>query len=133
MKPLPKPTPLTRPFWEGCQAGELRIQRCSACGDYRFFPSEACHACGAPEYTWETVDGAAKVYSWIVIHRPTDESWYEDVPFAVVVGQLQLPGKPLVTGTLKGADPQCVTADMPVKATFEAVSEDIALLRWVPA
>lgn len=28
MKPAPKPTPETQPFWDGTAAGELRIQRC---------------------------------------------------------------------------------------------------------
>ncbi len=26
---LPQPTPETRHFWDGCKAGELRLQRCS--------------------------------------------------------------------------------------------------------
>ena len=30
--PLPRPTALSRPFWEGCREGELRVQRCLACG-----------------------------------------------------------------------------------------------------
>ena len=131
MKPLPKPTALTQPFWDGAKAGELRIQKCTSCGDYRFFPSEGCHGCGSPEYNWEKVDGKAQVYSWIVIHRPTDEAWYEDVPFAVIVGQLNLPGKPLVTGTYKGDDLDAISSDMMVRPVFEAVSEDISLLRWL--
>ena len=44
-RPLPRITPLTRPFWEGCRAGELRLQRCTSCGDYRFFPAEGCPRC----------------------------------------------------------------------------------------
>ena len=27
----PKPTPGTRHFWDGTQAGELRLQRCDGC------------------------------------------------------------------------------------------------------
>ena len=31
-KPIPAPTHETRPYWEGCKAHELRIQRCGECG-----------------------------------------------------------------------------------------------------
>ncbi|NKR63394.1 hypothetical protein GS486_07760 [Rhodococcus hoagii] len=37
--PLPEPTVLSKPFWDGCVAGELRYQRCTACG-HRAFASE---------------------------------------------------------------------------------------------
>ena len=30
-KPVPEPTPETQPFWDGCAAGELRLQRCTDC------------------------------------------------------------------------------------------------------
>jgi hypothetical protein len=29
----PKPTPETQHFWDGTQAGELRLQRCDACAN----------------------------------------------------------------------------------------------------
>jgi len=34
-------------FWEGTQAGELRIQSCNACGALRHPPGPACPECGA--------------------------------------------------------------------------------------
>jgi uncharacterized OB-fold protein len=131
-KPLPRPTPLTRPFWEGCRLGELRLQRCTGCGRFRFFPSEACHLCGAPDYTWEAVEPAGRVYSWIVVRRAVDEAWAGDVPFAVVVVRLDVPGEPLLTGTLTGCPLDAIEAGMEVRAEFEAVNEDISLLRWRP-
>ena len=29
---LPQVDDLNRPFWDGCAAGELRLQRCAGCG-----------------------------------------------------------------------------------------------------
>ena len=34
-------------FWEGTGAGELRIQKCNACGALRLPPGPACPACDA--------------------------------------------------------------------------------------
>ena len=47
---LPQPTPETRHFWDGCKAGELRLQRCMACEKSYFPPRPFCPACGSPVY-----------------------------------------------------------------------------------
>src|SRR5260370_42572179 len=44
---LPTPTPETAHFWEGCKAGELRLQRCAACAEAYFPPRPFCPACGS--------------------------------------------------------------------------------------
>ncbi len=41
-KPVPEPTPETQPFWDGCAAGELRLQRCTICGQAYFYPRPVC-------------------------------------------------------------------------------------------
>lgn len=136
MKPLPRITDLSRPYWEGCAAGDLRLQRCLGCGNYRFFPSEACHSCGHPSFEWEPVTPRATVYSWIVVHRPVDEYWADDVPFAIVVGQMDLPGRPLLTGTLSHPDGEwglaTIEAGMPLRASFQRVTDEVHLLVWHP-
>jgi uncharacterized protein len=39
---VPKPTPETEHYWEGTRLGELRIQRCNACGQAYFYPRPSC-------------------------------------------------------------------------------------------
>ena len=43
----PQPTPETQHFWDGTRAGELRLQRCNACGKVYFPPRPFCPACAA--------------------------------------------------------------------------------------
>ena len=43
----PKPTPETRHFWDGTQAGELRLQRCDACANVYFPPRPFCPKCAS--------------------------------------------------------------------------------------
>ncbi len=43
----PKPTPETQHFWDGTQAGELRLQRCDACANVYFPPRPFCPACAS--------------------------------------------------------------------------------------
>ena len=44
---LPQPTPETQHFWDGTQAGELRLQRCDACSNVYFPPRPFCPKCAS--------------------------------------------------------------------------------------
>ncbi|MEU7748399.1 zinc ribbon domain-containing protein [Nonomuraea sp. NPDC049158] len=59
MKPVPRPTPETQPFWDGTAAGELRIQRCMACARHYFYPRPGCPHCGSADVEWVRVSGRA--------------------------------------------------------------------------
>lgn len=131
-KPMPRPTALTRPFWEGCREGELRLQCCEGCGDYRFFPAEGCPGCGSPAHRWQTVSPVGRIYTWLIVHRQIDAAWDEDLPYAIVVVELEVPGRPLLTGTLKDCHLDAIEGGMRVRASFDAVTDEISLLRWHP-
>ncbi len=73
-KPVPVPTPETQPFWDGCAAGELRIQRCDDCGRPYFYPRPVCPACGSQNVRWFTASGRATLYSYVINHRPAPAS-----------------------------------------------------------
>ena len=38
MIPLPRPTALSEPHWNGCREGKLMVQRCKDCGSHIFMP-----------------------------------------------------------------------------------------------
>ena len=54
---IPVPTPETAHFWEGARAGELRLQRCTACGEAYFPPRAFCPDCGSREVAVERASG----------------------------------------------------------------------------
>ena len=47
-------------FWEGTAAGELRIQKCNACGELRHPPGPVCPACHAMDRGYVVASGAAR-------------------------------------------------------------------------
>src|SRR6185503_3786591 len=67
---VPEPSPETRPFWEGCKAGELRLQRCLSCSHTYFPPRPFCPKCAHREVTWFKASGKGKLYSYVIHHRP---------------------------------------------------------------
>ena len=56
-KPLPIVTEESRPFWDGCREGKLRLQYCEQCKQYQFYPRLYCMQCGAETPSWVEVSG----------------------------------------------------------------------------
>ena len=44
-KPMPVPTEISAPFWEGLKAERLLIQQCERCSHWVFYPRRHCPAC----------------------------------------------------------------------------------------
>lgn len=132
-KPLPRPTIDTKEFWEGCRRGELTIQRCKDCGRYRFYPCPMCHFCGSMNAEWVKMSGRGKVYTWTVIRKAADPAWKDDLPYTVVVVELDEQEGLLMPGNLLHCDPEDIQAGMPVEVVFVDVSDEITLPQWRPA
>jgi uncharacterized protein len=117
-KAVPVPTPETQPFWDGCAAGELRIQRCTACGKPYFYPRPVCPACGSRNVEWFTASGRATLYSYVINHRAAP-GFAGDVPYAIAVVQLE--EGPRMMSNIVGlpATPEALVLDMPLQVTFE--------------
>lgn len=86
---LPVIDELNRPFWEGCAAGELRIQACLSCGHLRYPISDVCPKCLAREFEWRPMSGAGEILSWVVFHHAYHPAWTNRVPYNVVLVQLR--------------------------------------------
>jgi hypothetical protein len=57
-------------FFEGTTAGELRIQKCNACGVLRHPPGPSCPECGAFDRGHVVATGTGTVFSYLVHHAP---------------------------------------------------------------
>lgn len=130
-KPVPVPTPETQPFWDGCAAGELRIQRCLDCGKPYFYPRPVCPSCGSVNVEWFTASGAATLYSYVINHRSAP-GFEDDAPYAIAV--VQLAEGPRMTTNIVGVPntPEDLVLDMPLRVTFEARG-DVQLPLFRPA
>ena len=117
-KPVPVPTPETRPYWDGCAAGELRVQRCVDCGEPYFYPRDICPACGSGRVEWFTASGQATLYSYVINHRPA-AGFEDDVPYAIAV--VELAEGPRMMTSIRGvpATPEALVLDMPLRVAFE--------------
>ena len=128
---LPVPDSVSAPYWEGCRRRELLIQRCAACGSFRFPPAPLCPHCRSRETQWVRASGRGKVYSWIVVVHPVPrEIWADKVPYVVALVELK-EGVRLPTNIVE-CDPASVEADMPVEVVFEDVAPSVTLAKFRP-
>ena len=130
-KPVPVPTPETQPFWDGCAAGELRIQRCTDCGKPYFYPRPVCPSCRSANVEWFTASGRATLYSYVINHRAAP-GFADDAPYAIAVVQLE--EGPRMMSNIRGlpATPEALELDMPLQVTFEARG-NVSLPQFEPA
>ena len=128
---LPEPTPETRHCWEGCKAGELRLQRCAACAKSYFPPRPFCPGCGSREVEVYTASGKASLYSYVINMRPRPDMGTE--PYAIAV--VKLAEGPQMMTNIVGCPqtPEALQLDMPLKVAFAAQNDDISLPFFEPA
>lgn len=129
-RPLPAITPETRHFWQGTQAGELRLQRCDACGHVYFPPRPFCAKCGSREVSVFAASGRATLYSYVIHHRPAPGF---TPPYAIAVVQLA-EGPRMMTNLVDVAQtPEALALDMPLEVTFQKMNDEISLPLFRPA
>ena len=116
------------PYWQSLRKHAATIQRCTKCGRFRFPPSASCYYCGTPGGSWEPISGKGTIYSWIVIHHPIDPRLSGDVPFTVLLVELE--EGPRVAGRLIGTSPQQLKVDMRVKVRYDDVDSELTLLNF---
>jgi uncharacterized OB-fold protein len=130
MRPLPLPDEVTAPFWEGCRRHELRMQRCAACGRFRFHPRPMCPHCLSFDVAWERVSGRGVVWSYVICHPPVLPAFAGRAPFAVAVVELaEDPGLRLV-GEVLDAAPEALRIGRKVRVAFEEIAEGVVLPQW---
>ncbi|MEU7718343.1 Zn-ribbon domain-containing OB-fold protein [Streptomyces tibetensis] len=132
-----RPVPDTdgAPFWEYAAQGELRVQACAACGEFRFPPRPCCPHCQSFESEWRPVSGRGRVWSYVVAHPPLLPDYAAQAPYNVVVVELEEAPRIRLVGNLVPGAGQPLGAfpveNLRIGARVRAVFHD-GLPQWVP-
>jgi uncharacterized OB-fold protein len=126
--PLPRPTALSRPHWDGCREGVLRVQRCRDCETYVFIPQPVCTGCFGEALDWVESSGRGVLYSFTVVHRPQQPVF--EVPYVPIIVLLEEGWHML--SNLKGLEPGEIEIGMALEVSFEKMSEEITLPYFRP-
>jgi uncharacterized OB-fold protein len=102
-------------FWQWCDKGELRLQRCDRCGHLSWPVCEACERCEGEAFSWAHMSGRAKLVSWCRFER----DYYAGVlplPWDTILVELE--EGPLFLSNPKGFTTLDAVAGMPVTLAF---------------
>ena len=127
--PLPQPTDISRPHWEGCREGKLRVQRCGDCEAFVFIPQPLCTNCQSRSLEWVESSGRGSIYSLTTVHRPQRPEF--DVPYTVAIVELD-EGWYMLSNLIDCSDEQRRIGQA-VEVCFEKMSDEITLPYFRPA
>ena len=126
--PVPTPTPVSKPYWDGCARGELLFQRCAG-GHIVFNPASRCRVCLSTDLRWEQSRGSGEIYTWSVVWRPQTPEF--QIPYVAAIVQLD-EGYQMIANVVH-CDHEDVHSGMRVVAVFHPISEEISLPYFAPA
>jgi uncharacterized OB-fold protein len=111
-------------FWEGTAKGELRIQRCNACGVLRHPPGPVCPSCHAMDRGYVVASGRGRVHSFLEHHAPFVPG--KQLPLTIALVELE-EGVRMV-----GEVPAGVAIGDEVEVWFDRVDDELTLAQWRP-
>jgi hypothetical protein len=127
-KPLPDLNDrATAAFWQGTRRGRLTAPRCTTCGYLLWPPEIVCPECHDASFEWEDVPTSGTLWSYATYHRALDPAFADDLPY--VVGLIDLAPGVKMYGIVLG-DPDAMAIGRRVEAVFDAVTDDVTMVRW---
>lgn len=129
-KPLPRPSAESQPFWDAAREHRLMLQKCKACGKFRFPPSQRCVHCLSGDHEWTEVSGTGKVFSFVTYHRLYHKGWDGELPYVVAV--IELDEGPRLVSTVANCKADDVACDMKVKVVFDDVTPETTIPKFEP-
>jgi uncharacterized OB-fold protein len=129
-KPIPKPTPWSKPFWDGCKKHELLIQRCKDCQKPNFYPKLFCPHCLSHNLEWIKASGQGKIYSYTVVYSYAPTQFSGDTPYVVAIIDLE-EGVRMMSNIVQ-CPPEKVKCNMKVQVAFDDLTKELTLPRFKP-
>jgi uncharacterized OB-fold protein len=128
--PLPDTDdPVMKPFWDGCRAERLMIQREKGSGVVHWPPKPSYWKGGKLE--WFEASGRGEIYSYVVGYEPFLPAFHDQLPHIMVLVQLE--EGPRLVGYMVSCRPEQMSFGMKVRVVFRRLTDDVTLPVWEPA
>jgi uncharacterized OB-fold protein len=132
LRPIPEPTPVSQPFWDGLAQHRIQVQYSPSLDRYVFYPRTLAPGTFADDLEWREIDGAGTLYTFTVARRPTGPPWADAQPQLLAV--VQWDAGPKFSTELIDVDPADIRIGMRVAPVFcDLPDAGITLLRYRPA
>lgn len=133
-KPLPDRQDIDNGrFWTGTDEGRLQVKHCDNCSRDHWPPRLGCPYCGSYNVEWAAVDPTGTIFSWTVVHRSQTPGFDTEVPYAVVLVELDSAKGVRMVGNLADCPPDRLKAGLAVEAVFTPAADgSVKLVNWRP-
>jgi uncharacterized OB-fold protein len=128
--PAPRPTPVSAPFWRAARQHRLELQFCGRCEAWIWYPRPFCPAC-LGDLEWCTASGNGVLYTFTVVRRAAHPAFEARVPYVHAI--VELAEGPRMTTNIIGCSAERIRIGMAVRAVFEDLNDDVALVLFQPA
>lgn len=123
-------TPLTAPYWEAAEKGNLLVQVCIDCGRLQLYPGAVCRGCWSEHLRWRSVEGSGTVWTTTVAEVPGHPAWRDAVPYCIAI--VELDEGPRLLTNIVGCDPYAVGVRQRVRLVRAGDHEPGPPLRFMP-
>ena len=128
-RPLPKPTDISRPYWDAAKNHYLAVQYCHHCKELIFYPRAVCpNDLRDDGLEWVRLSGKGKIYSYTVIRKAAHPAFMADTPYAYAIIELEEGLR--MASNIVDCDPEALSIGMDVEVTFDDVNEEITLPKF---
>jgi len=131
--PMPVPDRVTRFFWDGLAAHELRIQRCRRCHHFIHWPMELCPACLSDDLAYDVVSGRGALYSYTVAVHAFHPGVADLVPYLLAFVELEEQENLRLVSQLVDCAEEDATIGMPLEVVLEEMAPGLTLPLFRPS
>lgn len=116
----------SKPFWDGCCDGRLRLMRCRACGTPYFYPRAYCPTCWSADTEWFEASGHGTLYSFSIVHQFPLEPFASLAPYANIIVTLE-EGPRLMANWDFDVPLEQMQCDLPLRVRFRRITDILSL------
>lgn len=106
------------------------IQHCSNCATYQLPGRFVCDECFAKDPEWVEASGRGTIFTFTVVHQPYHPAFSEEIPYNVVVVELE--EGPRLVSTIAGIDNENIHVGMQVEVIFEDATREVSMPQFRP-
>jgi len=125
VKPLPIPDGDSEVFWKALKTNKLLLQNCIDCGHIQYYQQAICRLCQSKNLEHLQASGRGTIHSYSVVYRAPSAAFKEDVPYAVLLVDLE--EGPRMISKLVGNMIDQLDFDKAVRLKVVQVSDDVYL------
>ncbi len=131
IKPMPKPSKWSQPFWDNTKKHKLTLKKCKDCGHIDHPPYLYCTNCHSDSSEWIEASGKGKLVSYAINTYMVPFPFWDDMPYVLAMIDLD-EGVRMISNIIE-CDHDKLVNGMDLEVVFDDVNEEFTLPKWRPA